>query len=330
MSIFDSQKFGEEQIVSRVEYLEAQVEDLQSPMQNILASTIEISDANTVIDENGLSMNEETLIHDGKWVADLINNTLDTQTQQILGEFTFSSSGALKIATDDNNGTWISPTGILGKKSGSTTFALDNNGNLTMKGTLLAGSVIAANISADLINAGTLVGRTVKATGGDGVDTWLQNNGQLLFRYGNSTKAYMQSDSSGRLIIDGDASITLQSTGDGDDIILDAGARVTIKSKNKIEFKYNTDGGSDDVEWISDGTRRMILNQDGVLDVDSGFSVNGDDGVDKDDDSVRFVTSVWQDGDDLKYNWRQLYFTGGILTGVGSENTSTACDNCLT
>jgi len=37
---------------------------------------------------------------------------------------------------DDNNGIWISQNGILGKKSGATTFAIDTYGNATFGGTV--------------------------------------------------------------------------------------------------------------------------------------------------------------------------------------------------
>ena len=100
----------------------------------------------------------------GDITGDLINARLDTSTKEILSDFTFGVSGSIKIITDANNGTWLSPTGILGKKSGVTTFALTSGGDLTMKGTLLAGSVVACNISANIITAGTLTGRTVRTS----------------------------------------------------------------------------------------------------------------------------------------------------------------------
>jgi len=74
--------------------------------------------------------------------TDLINDRLDTSARYIKGEFTFTESGALKIATDANNGLWISPTGILAKKEingvPTNTFTVDNLGNATFSGDLTA------------------------------------------------------------------------------------------------------------------------------------------------------------------------------------------------
>jgi len=72
--------------------------------------------------------------------GNFIDTNLNTSTKQILGDFTFGASGAIKMITDENNGLWLSPTGILGKKAGATTFAVDTSGNATFAGTLSAAS----------------------------------------------------------------------------------------------------------------------------------------------------------------------------------------------
>ena len=74
----------------------------------------------------------------GNFINDIINARLDTSAKTILGEFTFGVSGAIKMITDANNGLWISPTGILGKKAGATTFAITTTGDATFAGTLSA------------------------------------------------------------------------------------------------------------------------------------------------------------------------------------------------
>lgn len=85
---------------------------------------------NTIIDSQGTGGN----------FMELINSTLNTATKQILGEFTFGASGAIAIKTDADNGLWLSPTGILAKKAGVTTFALETDGDATFAGTLSAAS----------------------------------------------------------------------------------------------------------------------------------------------------------------------------------------------
>ena len=230
----------------------------------------------------------------------LLNSTLNTQTKDILGEFTFEDNGAIKIAADSNNGIWLSPTGILGKKSGSTTFALDVNGDLSMKGTLIAGSVIACNLDANLINAGTITGCTV--VGGTIKTTTasrrieMNNSNELNFYYDN----------------DNDGRITSESDGD-----------MRIWARNDLKLRTGD----------SPITRMRV--EDTFLRAEStgydlGADKDGKNGETESSGASTFVTSVFvADGEDLKYNWRKLTFTGGILTDIGDENTSTICTTCV-
>jgi hypothetical protein len=94
---------------------------------------------------------EASFDNSNNFIGDIINARFDTQGKYILSDFTFGESGAIRINTDDDNGLWISPTGILGKKSGATTFAIDTEGNATFAGTLSAasGTLGAITIGAD-------------------------------------------------------------------------------------------------------------------------------------------------------------------------------------
>ena len=88
-----------------------------------------------------------------------INANLDTSAKTILGDFTFGVSGAIKMITDANNGLWLSPTGILGKKAGANTFTIGIDGTATFAGTLSAASGTFGTIT-----AGTLNGLTIDGT----------------------------------------------------------------------------------------------------------------------------------------------------------------------
>lgn len=104
-----------------------------------------------------------TAINDqGQVITDLINSTLNTQTKQILGDFTFGTFGAIKMITDNNNGIWISPTGILGKKGGATTFAIDSLGNATFAGTLVAASGTFGTITSGNLTGVTITGGLIR------------------------------------------------------------------------------------------------------------------------------------------------------------------------
>ena len=302
----------------------------------------------------------------GNWINELISATLNSQSKQILAEYTFGASGALAIITDANNGLWISPTGILGKKAGVNTFALDNAGNATFGGTLVAASgtlgaltvgtnawhvdasgnmwwgssstfagatisisaagVVAftsgtfrGTLNADDITAGTLTGRTVKASGGAGTDVWIDSStGQLLFRYGSATKGFMYVNSSGQMLIDSDSLAIMQADGAGDDVALSAGDDVLIDAGGTI-FLVG--------DMFFDGaitTSSTIISTGNIRAGGTFESSDGSDGETTGDD---FVTSIYLDGDILKYKYKNFSWKDGILTShSASESTGTVGD----
>lgn len=109
---------------------------------------------------------------------------------------------------------------------GDTTKYLNWDGSaLTIRGT----------INADDITAGTLTGRTVKATGGAGTDVWMDSGlGYLVFKYGGSDKGFIYCDSSGSVLIDADYQVILQADGSGDDIVLLAGDDIFLSAGGTI------------------------------------------------------------------------------------------------
>ena len=90
-----------------------------------------------------------------------IDNALNTSTASILGSFVFGVSGAIRMNTDSNNGLWISPSGIVGKHAGITTFSVDTSGNATFTGTVAASQVVAGTLTGFTLVGGSLsVGTT--------------------------------------------------------------------------------------------------------------------------------------------------------------------------
>lgn len=148
-------------------------------------------------------------------------------------------------------------------------------------------------IDAQYIQAGTLVGRTVKAKGsGSGVDVWLSSSsGSLDFYRGSTLVAYLAANDTGTVLLDSDDNILLEANGSGDDISLTAGDAIglfchsgfwecnsdlLLISDNNYVF-YNDDGDNSDCHWVSDTTERMELQQDGDLNVDGNLSANNFD-----------------------------------------------------
>jgi len=129
-------------------------------------------------------------------VTDIINTKFDTDTKKILSDFTFAGLGAIRMNTDSNNGIWISPTGILGKKAGNTTFSITTSGDATFGGTLVAVSGTFGNITAGVltgvsINGSTITGATIQ-TSASGNRIILNTNN--LTGYDNPTIKRMQLD----------------------------------------------------------------------------------------------------------------------------------------
>lgn len=248
----------------------------------------------------------------GNWVNQVINTNLDTSTKKILGDFTFGASGAIRMNVDTNNGLWISPTGILGKTGGVTTFAIDTSGNATFKGTLAAGSVIAANINADLINAGTLVGRSVKATNGAGSDIWMENNGILSFRYGGSQKGYIYCNTGGTILFQATDGMYLTFNGDGGGdsfaIFDNADAALIIDSSRDVNIPGGSITVAEDIycggNYYSTGiVKGKHYSSDGTAGK-TGPSTYG------------FVTAV----ESSRAKWRAFTVRDGIITSVSSES----------
>ena len=90
-------------------------------------------------------------INDGDTYARVVKANLDTSAKEILSDFTFGESGALKMIADADNGLWLSPTGILGKSGGNTTFSIGTDGSAVFKGSIQSGSTITGTT----ITAGT-------------------------------------------------------------------------------------------------------------------------------------------------------------------------------
>ena len=101
----------------------------------IISGSSIIGDNNVLARTIGSSINQS-----GQFIKDVVNTNLSTATKQILGDFTFGSYGAIKMITDDNNGVWLSPTGILGKKAGEPTFTIGIDGKAIFSGVLQTGS----------------------------------------------------------------------------------------------------------------------------------------------------------------------------------------------
>lgn len=98
-------------------------------------------------------------------VAGKADGALQKAGDAITGPVTFATNGGILAATDADNGVFMGPNGLVGKKAGATTFAIDTAGNASFGGELSAatgtfnGSLSAAtgtfagNLTAGAIDA---------------------------------------------------------------------------------------------------------------------------------------------------------------------------------
>jgi hypothetical protein len=125
------------------------MEDLPFPEQQSYKLLVEkpasLEDINATEGQTLQGISESFDVN-GNLIKDIINTRLDTAAKQILGEFVFGASGAIKIIIDANNGIWLSPTGILGKKAGANTFSLGIDGTANYYGPLAASQITTGTL----------------------------------------------------------------------------------------------------------------------------------------------------------------------------------------
>lgn len=73
------------------------------------------------------------------------NGALQKAGDAITGSVTFATNGGILAATDADNGVFMGPNGLVGKKAGATTFAIDTAGNASFGGTLNANAINAVD-----------------------------------------------------------------------------------------------------------------------------------------------------------------------------------------
>jgi hypothetical protein len=235
----------------------------------------------------------------GNFVKDIINDRFNTSTKQILGEFTFGASGAIAIATDANNGIWLSPTGLLGKKAGNTTFAIGIDGTATFGGTL-----VAAGGTLGTITSGTITGSVVQ-TATSGYRIKLNNSSNKLeFLNGDTVR--------GSIFIDSTGDINISGT---DDVEFYAGGskRCGVYSGSfKPDSDRAYDLGSDANQWDNVYADRYFAGSSGTGGLEGPVTYG-------------FLTALRISGSagtvDLDGKYREITIIGGIVTAVSSESS---------
>jgi len=115
-----------------------------------------------------------------------------------------------------------------------------------------------ASLNADVINAGTITGRTLKANGGSEIDVWVENDGVIRFRSGGATRSYIQALGDNSIRFDADNNIQLRA--------------------DSVDVYYNQDNDGADEHWRSyDDNLRMRLTSGGNLSIDGSYSDGGAD-----------------------------------------------------
>ena len=165
-----------------------------------------------------------------------------------LGEISGHSGLSLNGNTDYNN--------IFFKRDsdGIVFFRVNSGGNSSMTYDSSSGVLdikakvqmgVGSTLSADYVTVGTLVGRTVKASGGTGVDIWLDSSqGKLQFMYNGGEKSFMASNSDGDVIWQSDNTMFLEFNSDGG-----AGENFYVFEDGNVAFRID---GSKDGKFYGD------------------------------------------------------------------------------
>jgi len=245
-------------------------------------------------------------------------------------KFSLGNSAGNKLTW---NGTTLSLTGSITIQGGSGLANLSDAGALALLNTvgsgncdttiISGGKIITGLLTADNIQAGTLIGRTVKATGGAGVDVWMSSStGALEFRYGSSQKGYMAADTSGNVKIQADTDLLLNPTGS---CYIDSGSSIALIADAQASIEYNDNGGSDSFFLVSNGSTAMqvdsSLNMATAGYIQCGTTFKSSDGTSGTDSTAKgFITSIRASGGNLEAKFREITHKDGLLTVMGSES----------
>jgi hypothetical protein len=92
-------------------------------------------------------------------LTDLPNKLNKTAADILTGPITLNALNAILVGTT-NDGLYLGNTGLVGRKAGANTFAIDAAGNAFFKGDIGSGS----SITAPVINGGTVSAATINST----------------------------------------------------------------------------------------------------------------------------------------------------------------------
>jgi hypothetical protein len=177
--------------------------------------------------------------------------------------------GKTSFSDSTNAGYYLSSSGVyIGSASDTKYFKYDvSAGTITLRGTL----------NADDITAGTLAGRTVKATGGNTDVVMDSADGKLKFKDGGTEKGFMYCDGSGNMQIDADNLLYLTADGTGDDIALIADDTIllsadiiALNADNSLWLEYNANGGDNICIIANDGSSKFTVRDNGDCHVEAG------------------------------------------------------------
>lgn len=282
---------------------------------------------------------------DNALIADLISASLNTQSKEILGSFTFGASGALAIATDADNGLWISPTGILAKKAGENTVAITAGGDATFGGTLVAAAGTLGSIT-----AGTITGATIQ-TATSGARVVIKNENGVQFYDSDTYKGKIIADATQGIIYDTAGSshffrsatteyAQINSNGlllpsnkairfTGGAAIIGYGGYVKIEGSSggtqDLRVEGNVYPNSDNAHQCGTSDKRWqdVNSEDAHIDDiyigDRIYSSDGSQGVDS--SAKEFATSFRWNGSDLQWKARSITVKDGLIVDVGSESS---------
>lgn len=264
----------------------------------IISGSSIIGDNNVLARTIGSSINQS-----GQFIKDVVNTNLSTATKQILGDFTFGSYGAIKMITDDNNGVWLSPTGILGKKAGATTFTIGADGNATF-----SGNVIGATITGGTIQTATS-GKRIRMVSG-AATTPNQNANSI---------ALIDSDNNAIINIGTESSLLMSIRPEDDDTGLVVQAKDTLTYTRTLFSSSILDSDSTGIAgyFENNGTGDVVQIQADSTGI--GLHITTAGTTSSSTDVVRIDSA--KNGDSLKINKPTNYGRGLYINTTGTTNT---------
>jgi len=241
--------------------------------------------------EDGATNNSSEIV-DGVLITDVINESLDTQSRNILEDFDFGSTDyAGAVRSGDvvwNTGTGVVTSGsgvvlyrdgLVGVDNGDITFSIDaTTGDATFSGTLVAASGTFGTITSGTLDGLTITGGLIQTDSDSDTGVKINNDGDYIQIYDGSEE---------RMRLDGNSLEFFNSLGNNvGNIYTDSTTSLYLEAPTGNDLVLETESTSYSIIFYSGSNLKAYINNSGLTVNDTIYCENLDVEFDIDCDDI--------------------------------------------